>query len=147
VGPFTHRSGKLAFDEKAEIDIRGMLDDFKDCWEEKSLDLDDIAPDVGSSDEDSQSSDEKGYMGYGTGLVSAAAGLKSFSGMLEKAWGDDDDDLGAVILEAVDTDDVNTSVSPGSDVYNASIQSTSNGFGTVGTPATPPLPPGVETAA
>jgi hypothetical protein len=50
----THRSSKLAFDEKADSDIRGMLDDFHVCLEELSLDTYEIAFDVGSSNEDSQ---------------------------------------------------------------------------------------------
>jgi hypothetical protein len=145
------RSGKLAFDENADIDIRGMmLGDFKDCLEEKSLDEDALFSDIGTSDEDSQSSDGKGYMGAGAGLHFDAAGLKSFSGMLGKTWGDDDDDLDAVISEAGDADDAKTSMRLESDAYNASIKSICNGFGKAGAPVTsppPPPPPGVATAA
>jgi hypothetical protein len=138
VGTFLHSSGKLAFNEKADIDIRGMLDDYKDSWDDKSLDLDDIAPDIDSTEEDSESSYGKGYMGA-TGLLFATAGLQSVSGMLDKAWDDNDyDDLGAVILEAVDADDVKPYMGPGSHAYNTSIQSTSNGSGTAGTPVTQP---------
>jgi hypothetical protein len=139
---YTHRSGKLAFNEKADIDIRGMLDDFH-CWEERSLDLDDLAPDADSTEEDSESTYGKGYMG--------AARLRSFSekawdeSFSEKAWDDDDDDLGAVVSEDGDADDVKT----GNHVYHSSIpvQSTSSGFATAGTPVTPPYPSGVATAA
>jgi hypothetical protein len=54
-----HRPGKLAFDEKADIDIRGMLDDFKDCLEE-SLTEDEMAYNADSPNEDSQPSYGKG---------------------------------------------------------------------------------------
>jgi hypothetical protein len=136
---YTHRSGKLAFDEKAGIDIRDMLDDFEDCLEE-SLNENEVASDVDSPNEYSQPSYGKEYTSAGAGTLFAAAGLKSFSGMLENVWGDDN---------AVDADDVKASMHLGSDVHNAStpVQSTSSGFGTAGTPVTPPLPPGVETAA
>lgn len=115
-----------------------MLDDSKDSWEEKSLDLDDIAPDVDATEEDSESSYGKGYMGTGTGPLFATVGLQSFSGMLEKAWDDDDyDDLSSVISEASDADDVKPSMGPESHSYNA----------TASTPVTRPYSSGVATAA
>jgi hypothetical protein len=131
----------------ADIDIRGMLiDDYKDCLEEKSLDEDAIFSDGDYSDEDSQSSYRGGYMG-GAGLIFATAGFKSCAGMLGEAWGDSDDDLDAMISGAVDADDVKTSMRLGSDAYNTSIKSSSNGFGTAGTPVTPSPPSGVKTQA
>jgi hypothetical protein len=125
-----------------------MLDDFKDCLEE-SLNEHEVASDVDSPNEYSQPSYGKGSMSTGAGILFAVAGLQAFSGMMENAWGDDDDDLVAVLPDAVDADDVKTSMHLGNDVYNAStpVQSTSNGLGTAGTPVTPPLPPGVETTA
>jgi hypothetical protein len=115
-----------------------MLDDCKDSWEETSLDLDDIAPEIDSTEEDSESSYGNYYMGTGTsGLLFATAGLQCFSGMLDKAWDDDDANLGAVILEAVDADDVKPSMGPESQAYNT----------TAGTPATKPYQSGVATAA
>ena len=103
-----------------------MLDDCKDSWDEQSLDLDDIAFDVDSTEEDSESSYGKSYMGTCTasGPLFATAELQSFSGMLEKAWDDDDDDddaLGAVILEAVDVDDIKPSMVPGSHDYKSGV--------------------------
>jgi hypothetical protein len=63
---YTHRSGRLTFDEKADIDI-----------------------DIPSGEDE-----KKGYryMGAGTGLHFAATGLKSFSGMMGNAWRNNDDD-------------------------------------------------------
>jgi hypothetical protein len=130
---YTHRSGKLAFDEKADIDIRDMLDDSKDSLEE-SPNENEVASDVDSPIDYSQPSYGKGSTSAGAGILFAVAGLQAFLGM----------------SEPVDADDVKTSMHLGSDAYNAStpVQSTSNGIGTVGsTPVTPPLPPGVETAA
>jgi hypothetical protein len=153
----THRSGKLAFDEKADIDIRGMLDviDVNDRWEEKSLDLDDIiGPDGDFTEEDSESSYGKSFnMDAGAGLFSTA-GLQSFSEMLEKSWDEDDydsdsdsdDDLSEVISETGDADNVKTSTGSGSLVYKP-VKSTSNGFVTAGSPVTAPYSSGAATAA
>ncbi len=48
-----------------------------------------------------------------------------------------DDDLGAVLTKAVDE----------SDAYHVSMNPTSNGIGTAGTPVTPPFAPATETTA
>jgi hypothetical protein len=147
---YTHRSGSLDFDETADIDIRGMDDDFQYCLEEGLSGDDEIVSNIGSSDEDSQSSDANkvyGYMGAGAGLLFAAAGFKIFSGIMGNAWRDDDDDLGAVLTKAVDADDMRPYTSLGSDAYNASMKSTSNSFRTAGTPVIPPVPPAVKTRA
>jgi hypothetical protein len=104
----THRSGKLAFDEKPDIDIRDLLDDeFRDCLEEVPLNEDDFAPELGATDEDSESSERRGYLGAGLIFGATAVGV---AGILGRAWEDDDDDLGVVVSEVVDVDDINTSL-------------------------------------
>jgi hypothetical protein len=152
----THRSGKLAFDEKADIDIRDLLDDdfrdcleafdekadidirdllyddFRDCLEEMSLrvDEDSFAPELGTTDEDSESSDGRGCLGAGLLFGATAAGV---TGMLERAR-ENEDDLGAVVSEVVDVDDINMSMGLGSDAYKASMESTRNMVGPANIP-------------
>jgi hypothetical protein len=123
-----------------DIDIRDMDDTFQYCLEEFRTSEDRIVSDFGLS------TAKKGYryMGAGTGLHFAATGFKTFSVLMGNAWRNNDDDLGAVPTKAVDADDMRTYMSLGRDPYNASVKSTSNSFGTAGTPA---LSPAVETIA
>jgi hypothetical protein len=116
-----------------------MDDDFQDCFEEVPSGEDEFASSGGS----------KGcrYMGAGAGILFAAAGFNTFAGMIGIAWGDGDDDMGAGLTKAVDADDARTYMNLGSDAYNAPMNPISNGFGTAGTPVTPPLTLAVETAA
>jgi hypothetical protein len=152
-----YRSGKLVFEEKGEIDIRHLTEDFTDAMEEISLDGDGFSPEMDITDEDSESSDGRGGFFLGTGLLfgAAAAGFQSFSGMLGRSWENDDDDLGAVLSEVVDVDDINTSMGLGSNTYQASMGSAKNGLSSSnpvvpgGPPSGPPVvpTPGLETAA
>jgi hypothetical protein len=90
-----------------------------------------------TSDADSESSDERRYLGAGLLVGATAVGIISFSNMLGRAAGNDSDDLRVVLSEAVDVDDVKTSLALGSDACKASAPSS--------TPVTPP--PGVDSAA
>jgi hypothetical protein len=125
-----YRSGKLTFDEKADIDTRYIDDDFSDCLEEEPLDEDALSPELGFTDEGSESSGGRGCMGAGLLFVAAAVGFQAFSNGLGSAWENDDGDLGAILSDNVDVDDINTSMGLG------------NGFG----PANVPMQ-GAESAA
>lgn len=133
-----------------------MTEDFADVMEDISLDGDGFSPETDHSDEDSESSDGGGYFGAGLLFGAAAAGFQSFSGMLGRSWENDDDDLGAVLSEVIDVDDVNKSMGIGSNTYKASVESAKNGLTTAnpvapgGPPASTPVVvpvPGLETAA
>jgi hypothetical protein len=62
---------------------------------------------------------------------------------------DNEGDLGGVLADSVDVDDLNTAIALGSHANKASMQSTGNAFGTLNVPSSTPLtpPPGVESAA
>jgi hypothetical protein len=104
-----------------------------------------------SSDEDSDTSEERS--GFGLLLGVAGAGIASLvlpvSTRLRRSAANDQDDLGGVLAEAVDADDINTGLALGSHADKASIQSTGNAFGAPNIPSSTPLapPPGVESAA
>lgn len=99
------------------------------------------------TDEDSESSDGRGlFLGAGLLFGAAAAGFQSFSGRLGRSWGNDDDDLGAVLSEVVDVDDFNTSVGLGSSTCKASVESTGNGL-TAANPVAPGGPPATTSVA
>jgi hypothetical protein len=123
---------------------------FKDSVQEQEEPLLDS---LETSNEDLESSSERRYLGAGLLVGAAAAGtalfFQSFSNILGQSAGNDDDDLRAVLSEAIDVDDVETSMALGSDVCKASMEPTGNGFGasnvTSCTPVAPP--PGVESAA
>jgi hypothetical protein len=137
-----YRSGKSASRDRDE--------DFKDNVQEQEEPLLD-SPET--STDDSESSDERRNSGAGLLFGAAAAGIisyfQSFSNMFGRSAGNDSDDLHAVLSEAVDVDDVKTSMTLGSDACKASMEPTGNGFGasnvSSSTPVTPP--PGVESAA
>jgi hypothetical protein len=118
-----------------------MDEDFTDYVEEKEeplLDsLETTDADSEYSDTDSESSDERRYLGAGLLVGVAAAGIRSSINMLGRSAGNDSDDLRAVGSEAVDVDDVETSLTLGSHACKASAPSS--------TPTTPP--PGGESAA
>jgi hypothetical protein len=111
-----------------------MDEDFTDYVEEKEEPLLDS---LETTDADSESSDERRYLGAGLLVGVAAAGIRSSINMLGRSAGNDSDDLRAVGSEAVDVDDVKTSLTLGSNACNASAPSS--------TPTTPP--PGGESAA
>jgi hypothetical protein len=125
-------------------------EDFKDALQEReapSLDS------LDSSGEDSEVFKEKHIFGGGLFLGVAAAGLvslvKAVLTRLSRSAENDDGDLGGVLAEAVDVDDLNTAMALGSHANKASMQSTGNTFGTLNVPSTTPLtpPPGAESAA
>ena len=124
--------------------------DFKDALQEQeppSLDR------LDSSDEGSEVSEGRNFFGAGLFWGVAAAGVvsvvKSVLTRLGRSAENDDGDLGGVIAEAVDVDDLNTAIALGSHANKASMQSTGNAFGTLNVPSSTPLtpPPGVESAA
>jgi hypothetical protein len=125
-------------------------EDFKDALQEQeppSLDR------LDSSDEDSEVSEERHFFGAGLFLGVAAAGFvslfRSVYTRLSRSAENDDGDLGGVLAEAVDVDDLNTAIAVGSHANKASMQSTGNAFGTLNVPSSTPLtpPPGLESAA
>jgi hypothetical protein len=125
-------------------------EDFKDALQEQevpSLDR------LDSSDEVSQISEERPFFGAGLFLGVAAASLvslvKSVLTRLGRSAENDDGDLGGVLAEAVDVDDLNTAIALGSHANKASMQSTGNTFGTLNVPSSTPLTPpsGVDSVA
>jgi hypothetical protein len=108
-----------------------MAEDFTDSVEEKE------EPPLETTGADSESSDERRYLGAGLLVGAAAAGIRSSINMLGRSAGNDSDDLRAVGSEDVDVDDVETSLSLGSHAGKTSAPSS--------TPTTPP--PGGESAA
>jgi hypothetical protein len=125
-------------------------EDFKDALQEQevpSLDR------LDSSDEVSQISEERPFFGAGLFLGVAAASLvslvKSVLTRLGRSAENDDGDLGGVLAEAVDVDDLNTAIALGSHANKASMQSTGNAFGTLNVPSSTPLTPpsGVDSVA
>jgi hypothetical protein len=128
-------------------------EDFKDALEEQkppSLDTLDSSDD---DDDDSEAAEERRYFGAGLLFGIAAAGLasliKSVSTRLGRSVDNVDDDLGGVLADAVDVDDLNTALALGSHANKASMQSTGNAFGAANVPSSAPLTPpsGVESAA
>jgi hypothetical protein len=125
-------------------------EDFKDALQEQK------APSLerlDSSDGVSEVSEERHFFGAGLFLGVAAAGfvslVKSVLTRLRRSAENDDSDLGGVLAEAVDVDDLNTAIALGSHANKASIQSTGNTFGTLNVPSSTPLTPpsGVDSVA
>jgi hypothetical protein len=104
-----YRSGQSASQD--------MEEDFTDYVQEPEEPLLDS---LETSDADSESSDERRYLGTGLLVGAAAVGIISFSNMLGRSAGNGSDDLRAVLSEAVDVDDVKTSLTLGSDACKAS---------------------------
>jgi hypothetical protein len=106
-----------------------------------------------SSDELSEVSEERPFFGAGLFLGVAAAGfvslVKSVLTRLGRSAENDDGDLGGVLAEAVDVDDLNTAIALGSHANKASMPSTGNTFGTMNVPSSTPLTPpsGVDSVA
>jgi hypothetical protein len=152
------------FDEfDGEIDGDIDHDTFLDSME----DMDGAAPELASSDADSDSADGKtdadasaegkpdykaavGGMMFGAVLAKAQAFvIRKITNMRNKSADNDDEGLDAVLSEAVDADDVqNMATSLGNNAYRASAESSRNGFGVMNTSSAPmPPPPGVESTA
>jgi hypothetical protein len=155
-------------------DTLGQEDDFFESLDEIALDdmalevgsdksnLEDMskqdadggAPELDSSDVDSNSSDGKaGHTAAAfAGLLSGAVFVKAQSFLVRKISSmrnmsaENDAEGLDVLSEAVDVDDLqNAATSLGNNAYRASAESTRNGFGIV--TSTPPAPPGVVESA
>jgi hypothetical protein len=143
-------SCRSALDEEGKSEMGDVDEDFKEALQEQeapSLDR------LDSSDEDSEVFEERHFVGAGLFLGVAAAGFVSLfrSVFTRLTWSaeSDDGDLGGVLADAVDVDDLNTAIALGSHANKASMQSTGNALGTLNVPSSTPLtpPPGVESAA
>jgi hypothetical protein len=123
-------------------------EDFKDALEEQTPPSIDTLDGSDVDDDDSEASEGRRYFGAGLLLRVAAAGIVSLIKPLTRL-GRPDDDLGGVLVEAADVDDLNTALALGSHANKASVQSAGNAFVAPNVPSSTPLapPPGVESAA
>jgi hypothetical protein len=94
------RSGRLTYDEKADIDIRYIDNDFSDCLEEDPLDDDALSQELVFTDEEPKSSEGGASMGAGLLSGAAAVGFQSLSNRMGRAWDNADDNAPMQRLES-----------------------------------------------
>jgi hypothetical protein len=98
------RSGKLTLDEKADIDIRYIIDDFSDCLEEDPLDDDALSPELVFTDEEPKSSYGGASMGDGLLFGAASPDLQALPNRMGRAWENaDDHPAGKILLPGVES--------------------------------------------